>query len=78
MGDKTAVDGASRGKGGGWEDELGRGKEKESVSHPPSALFKAYGSGPESEERARDCYFRVALARAREALVFHFISVAKQ
>lgn len=75
MGDKTAVDGDLGVKG---EGRRTRDRERESVARTPSTLFKAGGSSPESEERTRDCYFHMTLARAGEALVFHFNSVAKQ
>lgn len=73
MGDKTAVDGDFRGK------REGR-KTREGVreAYTPSTLFKADGFSPESEERTRDCYFHMTLARAGESLVFHFNSVGKQ
>lgn len=73
MGDKTAVDGDLGGEG------RRRGREKGRELLPLAAtLFKANGSGPEREERARDCYFHITPAGAGDARLFHFNLVAKQ
>lgn len=69
MGDKTAVDGDLRGKGGGRDDESGS----------LSTLFKADGFSPcRIRRESQRLFFHMTLARAGEVLVFHLNSVAKQ